>query len=77
MTNVKGKSKAMPVAGPRPGSIPMTVPRKHPNVSHKKLDGTNTILSPYIKYPSVDTFDHPYGRFIKKTFSNRYQIPTV
>jgi hypothetical protein len=76
-TNVSGKSKAIPVAGPRPGTIPRIVPRTLPMVIQSIFDGLKTTSSPYIKCCNASIQITTYGKLIMKIFSNTYHIPNV
>ncbi len=44
--NVSGSSIAIVAAGPRPGRMPMTVPRKQPMKHHMRFSGDSATAKP-------------------------------
>src|SRR5215471_14486373 len=57
MLKVSGSSIAIVAGGPRPGSIPTTVPRKTPTKHHSRLPGASATANPWSRPVRMSTLE--------------------
>ena len=73
-TVVKGRSMAIPAAGPIPGRTPTNVPRMEPIRAKNKYSQDRALENPWNKRPAVSMISpvqipiNPAGRYMNKYF---------